>query len=122
MSIDTAACVGISATVLLVAQVIDPITVFPQWLQVGGAGAAVAGVIWFLYYTTAVIQPRMQDKHSETIEKIVTEHRGAVKEMSDTLRVEMAAERVHHAATCEKIVAGIDQHISRLECQQTRRQ
>lgn len=121
MNLDSATCVGITSGVFLIAQVAEPITAFPQWLQVGGAGAAVAGVIWFLYYTTAVIQPRMQDKHSETIEKIVTEHRGAVREMSDTLRVEMAEERKHHAATCERIVSGIDQHISRLECQQLRR-
>jgi hypothetical protein len=120
MSVDTAACVGVSSAILLVAQVADPIAVFPQWLQVGGAGAAVAGVIWFMYYTTAVIQPRMQDKHAETIEKIVNKHAETVKDMSDTLREEMASERVHHAATCERIVNGIDQHISRLECQQRR--
>lgn len=120
MTAESAACVAVSSGVLLLAQVADPISVFPQWLQVGGTGAAIAGIVWFLYYTTAVIHPQMQDKHAATIEKIVTEHRGAVKDMSDTLRVEMAAERVHHAETCKQIVSGIDTHISRLECQTKR--
>lgn len=109
MTSESAACVAISSGVLLIAQTVDPISVFPQWLQVGGAGAAVAGMIWFMYYTTAVIHPQMQDKHTATVEKIV-----------DRFGTELSAERVHHAETCKQIVDGIDRHISRLECQQTR--
>ena len=121
MDLDESAAIAVVSGTLFLAQMADPITAFPQWLQVGGAGAAIAGIIWFMYYTTAVIQPALADKHSATVEKIVTEHRGAIKEIMDTMRIEMASERVHHADTCKQIVEGIDKHISRLECQKERK-
>jgi len=114
--LDEATAIASVSGVMFIAQAADPITAFPQWLQLGGAGAAISGIIWFMYYTTAVIQPAQQEKHAATIEKIVTEHRIAVREITDTLKAENAAERVHHEATCRQIVEGIDKHVSRLEC------
>ena len=98
----------------------DP-SAFPEWLQLGGVGAAVSVVVWYLYYTTAVILPKLQERHSATIEKIVDRHAGTVKDISDTLKVEMAEERKHHRETCAQIVDGIDRHISRLDCQREKR-
>ena len=53
------------------------------------SSAGIGGVlVWYLYYTTSVLVPRMHDTHQAAIREIVAEFRSDLKE-ERTLRMEM---------------------------------
>lgn len=68
-----------------------PLGDFP-WSSLVANGGALSILGWYLYYTTAYVNPKREEKHQEHIQQIV----GTVTGLTDSFRQEARELRVWH--------------------------
>jgi len=76
----------------------------PPWMQAGGFGVLISLFAWWIWYTTSVGIPKMQqenrdavkvlnDKHAATIENVVAQSTKAIEKLTNDFRDETREQR-----------------------------
>jgi type VI protein secretion system component VasK len=74
-------------------------------------------LVWFLWYTTAVVQPKQQ----QHVENILKEQRASTKELADTFREEQKETRRCFEDTCQEISSSFKEEFRNLPCKMEQR-
>jgi len=75
-----------------------PIGEFP-WSSLVANGGALSILGWYLYYTTAYVNPRREEKHQEHIQKIVD----SVNGLTESFRAEAKEMRAWHTEEIRRV-------------------